>query len=545
MGYVVLFGIALVVLYFVVWLLAAGFLLYLLPTLIVAVPVVAALGALMAAGSAALTLTGHRSPPDTVTPDRVKAGTAGLPKLRGDGPFGRDRAWPSYFSAQARVDLARIWQVNAALLGDGWRWIGGLVERSWPGRISAALLLAPLWLGASVGALVTSAAILLAGAAVLLAVWTLWMVPAGLLRSGDQLIRRLRHASGSCQSCYHVTPLPAFACPGCGQLHRDVRPGRLGGLWRRCACGRSLPTSVLRIARKTPPCCPRCGETLRSGAAVVTDVRLPVFGPVSAGKTRLVYTGLLAVRDGVAAQGGTVDFVDEESRQAFDHAVALVAAGGDTAKTPAGELPRAITARFTSGRRRALLHLFDAAGEFYADRDDNTDLEFLDHAQGLVFVVDPFSIAWVRDQIGDTSASTVVAKANPARESPERVYHVTAKRLLDYGVATRKRRLAVTVVKSDLLAGFPFADDLTPGTVREWLNKAGLDNLVLSAEREFGEVRYFVVASMPGVSATDPRSPAGPLAWLSAGAGLKLWPDPDTGRQQRAEQASRESEEAV
>lgn len=543
MGYVILFGVALVLLYFVAWALLAVFLLFFLPAIVVVVPAVAAAGALTAAGFAVLTLTGYREPPDTVTPDQTAAGTTRLPKLPDDAPFGRDRAWASYFSAQARVDLLRIRSVNTKLLVKGWRWIGELFESSWPGRITVVLVLAPLWLGFSVGALLATAAIIAAGAGVLFVTWASWLVPMGVARAGDQLVRRLRRASGSCPSCYHVTMLPAFACPGCGQVHRDIRPGRLGALQRRCHCGRGLPTGVLRMARKSPPRCPRCKEELRAGAAVVTDVRVPVFGPVSAGKTRLVYTGLLALRDGVAAQGGLVDFVDEESKQAFDHAVALITAGGDTVKTPAGELPRAITARYTAGRRRALLHLFDAAGEFYADRDDNADLEFLDHAQGLVFVVDPFSVPWVRDRIGESSASAVVAKANPARESPERVYHVTAKRLVDYGVATGKRRLAVTVVKSDLLAGFSFADDLTPGTVRDWLIKVGLDNLVLSAEREFGEVRYFMVASMAGMAANDSLSPAGPLAWLSAGAGLRLWPEPDLPT--RPEPAPKESEETV
>ena len=205
--------------------------------------------------------------------------------------------------------------------------------------------------------------------------------------------------------------------------------------------------------------------------------------------------------------------------------MSLLRTGGDTVKTPAGELPPAVTVRYTAGRRRALLHLFDAAGEFYADRDDNIELEFLDHAQGLVFVVDPFSLPWVRDQL-DGGGSALLAKANPAAEEPENVYRVTAKRLQDYGVRTRRQRLAVTVVKADLLAGLPLADGLTPENARGWLEQAGLDNLVLAAERDFREVRYFVVTSLTGLPADDPRSPAAPLAWLSAGAGLRLWADP-------------------
>lgn len=538
MGYLIGFILVLVALYFVIWLVVAGFLWFLLPGLILAVPVMIGIGALMAAGSAILTITGRNGGPRLITPDDVLGDRSVLPKRRGDTAFERDWAWPTYFTAQARVDLVRIWRADAELLGRGWRWIRETAADSWPGRIGAALVFVPLWSAVSVGALAGTAAILLVSTLALVVLWIAWAVPTGLLRATDQLIRRLRKASASCQTCYYVTSLPTFACPGCGKPQRDIRPGRLGGIRRRCGCGRVLPTSVMRMARKTSPCCPRCGETLRSGAAIVTDVRLPVFGPVSAGKTRLVYTGLLAIRDGVAANGGVMEFVDEDSEQAFDAAVSLIGAGGDTVKTPFGELPRAVTARYTAGRRRALLHLFDAAGEFYADRDDNTDLEFLDHAQGLVFVIDPFSIPWVRDQLGATSE--VVSRAAPASEAPERVYHVTAKRLLDYGVATTKRRLAVAVVKADLLAGLPLAAELEPGNVRSWLERAGLDNLVLSAEREFGDVEYFLVSSLTGIPMSDPRSPAGPLAWVIAGSGLQLWPD-----QARPEPVAREPEEAV
>jgi hypothetical protein len=171
----------------------------------------------------------------------------------------------------------------------------------------------------------------------------------------------------------------------------------------------------------------------------------------------------------------------------------------------------------TSGKRAALLHLFDAAGEYYVDRDDNSKLEFLDTAQGLVFVVDPFSVRWVTDQLTGARNERLVA-AHPAAEDPERVYHVTVRRLAEYGVDTGSRHLAVAVVKSDLLIDLPLAGDLRTGNAREWLNQAGLDNLVLSAERDFAQVRYFAVASAG--KAVEALSPANPFLWLMGEVGF-------------------------
>jgi double-GTPase-like protein len=523
------------VLYILVWALVAATLWVLLPILLIVMPAAALVGVGLGFVASILALAGRIRPPGTVTPDQVRSGSGNvLPQLRGNPAFGRDRAWPSYFSAQAKNDLAGMWSATAGVLGHGWTWISRvLTSGSMASRVATFVGCAPLWVLVSAGALLSTGTLVTAGTAITLALWLCWTVPTGLLRLADQLIRRARGADASCPACYHVTALPAFACPGCGDLHRDIRPGRLGGVWRRCGCGTLLATTVLRAARQIPPRCPRCELELGRGSAVVTDIRVPVFGPISAGKTRLMYTGLSTLRDGILAHGGTTEFMDEDGKREFDHAIALIRSGGDTMKTPASELPRAMTVRLAVGRRQALLHLFDAAGEFYGDREDNSDLEFLDYAQGLVFVVDPFSVPWMRDQIDGASASRVLSRANPATEEPERVYQITAQRLRDYGVPTHKQALAMAVVKADLVQALPIGGSLVRGEVRDWMIEAGLDNLVLSAERDFGVVRYFVVASVPGMGPDNPASPAAPLRWLIGRAGIAPWPDQATGPVER------------
>jgi hypothetical protein len=526
-GYLILGVLVLFLAYLALWLVVAGFMLVGLPVVLAVLPAAAVGGVVLAVVVALRTLAGaHRVRPRTVTPNDVVAGTAGLPKLRGNQPFGRDPAWPSYLVAQWRVDLSTARRAVTDLLANGFRRIARYTADPTVRvvRVICGIVAFGCWLDVSAGALLAIWALLLLCGVIRTVVWLGWLVVLGTLRGGDFLVRRIRRAQASCQYCYHVSSVPAFPCDRCGRVHHDIRPGRLGGAWRRCACGRRLPTTVLRAsAHGLPATCQRCDKPLRTGSAVLTDIRVPVFGPVFAGKTRLVYAGLLALRDASAALGVRMDFVDDESRQAVDSGSQIITSGADTVKTPAGVLPSALTLRFTVGRRRALLHLFDAAGEFYADREDNGDLEFLDHAKGLVFVVDPFSVPWVRDQLGDTHGAEL-AKASQAAENPETVYQVTTRRLRDFGVDTRRRALAMTVVKADLLAGLPPAESLHPDQVRAWLVQAGLDNLVLSAERDFGQVRYFLVASVPANLAGADRSPAAPFNWLIARAGLNLLP---------------------
>ncbi|ANZ43431.1 hypothetical protein BBK82_40430 [Lentzea guizhouensis] len=494
------------------------FMFLLLPVLYVLMPVALVAGAVVGFVRYGTTLLGLGSAaPRLVTPDDVVAGRS-LPAVK--GPFSRDRAWPVYPAAQGWVDLVAASRSVGLVVKRVW---AEVVRRTkaygyWWAWVLVIATVFPVVAAFTAGAAAVVASLAALSTVVLVATDLVWGLVSALLRGLDSLVRRLRRATGSCPVCYHVTALPAFPCGGCGEVHRDLRPGRLGGVWRRCGCGASLPTTVLRAAHRIEPRCPRCAEPLRTGGAVITDIRLPVFGPVSAGKTRLVYAGLVALRDELASAGGELSFVDNDSSAVFADANAVITSGQDTVKTPAATLPHALTARLTRGRKRALLHLFDAAGEFYTDREDNSDLEFLDHAPGLVFVVDPFSVPWVRDQLGSHGAEQV-ARARPANAHPDAVYQVTARRLRDYGVETRRRNLAMTVVKADLLAGLAPGDGLRRGAVRDWLCEAGLDNLVLSAERDFGEVRYFVAASVPGHASGEDMRPSAPFRWLIGKSG--------------------------
>jgi hypothetical protein len=520
MGYVIGFFLAILALYIALWLVVAAIVYFVVPALLVTVTVAILFGVVFAAAVAVLTLAGVGSwGARTITPEDVHRGAVTLPWRKKTEAFPPDRAWPSYLVAQWRADLEKGYQGGRDALMRVLRRLNRFT-RSLEYAIAWTPLLVFLyggWVAVVLGALVGGAVVMVIGALVLGPAWVGTVVVIGLVRSVDLVVRRRRKASGSCPACYFVTMLPAYECADCQELHRDLRPGWLGAVWHKCRCGAKLPTTVLRAGKRLGPRCPRCRQSLRKDAALLTDIRLPVFGPMSAGKTRLVYAGLVALRDRLAAVGAGLTFDDQTSGETFGEATKIIESGDSTQKTVQGALPRPVSARVTSGKRAALLHLFDAAGEYYVDRDDNSKLEFLDTAQGLVFVVDPFSVRWVTDQLTGARNERLVA-AHPAAEDPERVYHVTVRRLAEYGVDTGSRHLAVAVVKSDLLIDLPLAGDLRTGNAREWLNQAGLDNLVLSAERDFAQVRYFAVASAG--KAGDALSPANPFLWLMSEVGF-------------------------
>ena len=463
------------------------------------------------------------------TPAEVVAGG-------GSRPVRPDAAWPQYFVAQVRLDLhaicAQAWGAVAAC----WKRAAAAADQAgtkvvlffWPLLLPVVAALT----GFSAGVVAGLTVALLAVGVVTAVLWAAGLVVVGALRGLDRVWQLVFRAGGSCPRCYEISRLPAYRCPGrhtrasvqAGEhLHRDLRPGRLGVLWRRCGCGKVLPTTVLRASLRLRAHCPMCGEALPRGAARYTDVRIPVFGAASAGKTHLIMGSLV----GLVTPGGkapvSLTVVDAYTESVYHGHSQIFHSGGSAPKTSVSAMPVALSLLLRNGRRQAMLHLFDAAGEALADADISGRLSYLDHARTLIFVLDPFSVRELHDRFAG-GFPEIFARANAAQDEPEASYQATVTRLRGYGVDTRRQRLAFVITKRDLLAALPA--EAMPGdddaALREWLVARGLDNLVVSADRDFGEVHYFIVAVRPDEESIG--RVAEPLRWLLAGERLVLPP---------------------
>jgi len=498
----------------------------------VALPLSAVAGLVGVTGGAAVALVlaglawgGRRPQIVLVGPAAVMGGAIGGPQQPPGRPR-RDPAWPTYFAAQYRRDLAGIAAWVSQIVGESWascrhafRRVNGTVWLwliVWPAVPASLLFLLGLTLGAAFGGLLCAVVVVLTTGVA----WIVGGAVVWILRAVDRAWQTVFKADASCPRCYYVTRLPAYRC-GCGDLHRDIRPGKLGVLWRRCGgrgetCGALLPTTVLRAARKMTPVCQRCGTDLHANAAVATDIRIPVFGATMAGKTRLIAAALVLLKD---AAGGRAAFVDRDSEKTYQ-SHKLDFDGDRPMPKTAKDNPVATTLDLDIGRRHALVHIFDAAGELLVERTANSQLSYLDQARTLMFVLDPFSVPDVRARLAGPLAATL-AQANASPHDTESSYNSTVQRLRDSGVDTHRRRLAFVISKADLLQKLPEDLGLRIADPERWLHDRGLDNLLLSARRDFSDVHIFVVSSMA-------RTPNGvataldPLRWLLAGEGITV-----------------------
>jgi len=491
-------------------------------------PVAIALGCAAALGLALFTVALVRAlvvDPDLIEPAADQAEQEAA-RPAGPGEFAPDLAWPFYPFRQSRADLGQarrnVAENNAAIWRRPARWffhdaVGWWILFPIPAVIICFLTLASLvsWFCYLVYTLVTS----ICSAASLL----LLVLAGTLLRAAERRRRSRVRTEAACMRCFYVSPWPAYQCPTCLHLHHDVRPGRLGLILRRCECGTHLLTRASRAAWQVTPVCKRCQAPMAPGAGAVRDIRIPVFGDISAGKTRFLYASLSSLMGSAERAGLAVTFPDDASRDQAEFGLGVIKADRETAKTSTN-VQVALTSRLGGGRKSELVHLFDAAGEHFRSARRPDVLRFLDDGQGLVYILDPFSVETVRRQLGGADAPVVQA-ARAAAGDPQLTYDEVASRLRDTGVPASRGRLAVVVSKADLLRSAGL--DLPAGSdeIAQWLWDLGVHNLVMAARRDFAEVRFFMVASQ-AIPPGDPGDPGAPLRWLLRVHGSQLPAEP-------------------
>lgn len=502
------------------------------PVVLVAAPLCALAGIGLAITRTAGVLRGRHPATVVVTPQAyatIAAARRARSKRHKHIPV--DVAWPHYLVAQVvkdhraaakwlADDVGKVWaKVVRPLDGDAIP----VVLAFWPLTLIVPLVL----IAGSLGAMVGMVAVVAVSALVTAAGWAVGALMVVTARAVGLVWQTVFRARASCPQCFAVTRLPAYRCPGShpggDNLHRALLPGRLGIWWRRCACGTRLPTTVFR-AHRLQAVCQKCNHPLHEGAGMARDVRIPVFGAVSAGKTHLIMGGLVALDDQATAQLKIAP-ADPASEKAIREFREVIKGGGAAVKTPVDRPPIAVTTRIEAvgtAWPQTLAHVFDASGEALVSPTRNAEFGYLDLARTLLFVLDPFSIPDVRDQL-KISFGELAPQANPASLDPEESYNGTVNRLRGYGVKTSTQKLAFVVSKADLLVQMPIGEGLsatrsTSAAIRDWLCARRLENLVDTAEKDFGEVRFFFVSAKDATR----HGALEPFAWLLERDGLKL-----------------------
>jgi hypothetical protein len=408
----------------------------------------------------------------------------------------------------ARRNCRSVWQRGGRGIGAAFG--GDAVVLTWPWGVGGAAGMAA---GTALGAVATAgcACVHLLTVGILAG---LVRAAGSVLRAADSAVLRVKNIRMVCPNsgCYQRVPYPAYECPGdeCTRRHQDIRPGRFGVLRRRCRCGTPMKTLLLFGSSGMNAYCPYCGHSLEHRPGKAPEIVLPFFGAVGAGKTRLLLSMVTQLRMW-SGKGFTVEFGDTATSDNLDNVEKLLDPKKATDKTPL-QLPRAYIIRLTSKQGARILHLFDAAGEYFYSAERTQELRFLDKAETFILVIDPLSVAEFWDRL-PLHKQAELSEVRSAALSPDLAYQQAHQEIEAMGVRLRKTRLAVVFSRADLINA-P-ADD-----VAAWAcDELGLGNLVRSARLNFREVCFFHTGAVMSGGVMHKSIPA-LMRWVLARNGV-------------------------
>lgn len=465
-----------------------------------------------------------------VLTDRTRAGIVTPPPRQQHDRSGPEPAFLAYPLRQIWIDLWQMVRNALASTGEGAklairriRYAGDSLLDGWTTITIGAVILLPttaaLVFGAGGGVLAGLAAyvgLVLATAVLMLALGVLWALVWLALGAVEGLMRLWRRIRQSCPyaGCYRRIALPTYECPRCRQRHRRIAPNQYGLLRHDCRCGAALPTAIVLGRHRMTAYCPHCDRPLPQRIGRVPVVTVPVVGGPAAGKTTFLCLAVSALHTRLTDAGAAVRFAEPAQERMFTDGRGQLREGRVLDKTVQRMPDGTMLDVGIGGRSDRILYLFDPAGESYAAADGVEAQGYLDHAEGLIIVVDPCALDTVLhslDQDERDAIRTIVGPVGTADAQPEGVVGRLFELLRSRAGASKLRRIAVVVSKTDALnktaIGRRLGED---GAVRAWLQEVGWGNNVRLLEQNATEVSYFSSA----LDLSDDRY-LEPLQWLA------------------------------
>jgi len=379
------------------------------------------------------------------------------------------------------------------------------------GYVVGSVLTAAVWL---IYAVVSAA--MLAGS----------MASSWILQGVDGLSCLVLGVTRTCTCGDRILTCPYYECPGCGERHRDIRPGAFGVLRRICTCGKKMPTMLLTGRSRLTGICPKCRAELPPLFGRAPEIVIPLFGPTNVGKTRLMYMMTQVLLDWVREQHGEVRYVDD-ARERLDMIGDALQSSLHTEKTLIGPA-KAIAMHIKFGLHYRLVYFFDAAGEMYTSHDLLTELKYLNKARTYVFVADALSGQDVWAALPAAEQQRLEQFRTSAGEL-DRAFQATTshmRRVAMHGRWSRTTRsdLAFVVSKLDLLESAGLDTTAQTQDTSLWVSSEtglGLEDIVRGAGFAFENVRYFCTAARADEHGVD-RTIWDLMDWIFSRSGVRM-----------------------
>ena len=359
-----------------------------------------------------------------------------------------------------------------------------------------------------------------------------------------------------CPNCKEKFLIPVYLCPKCGVKHTMLTPGKYGIMNRICNCGQKLPTNFITNRGKLDAECPKCGHPLRGTGN--KPICIPIVGGRSAGKTAYITAFSYDFIEKVSPRNGlTISHYNEETKKFYEQEIKNDYSGGTTRMTQTEMDVRQASSKafsfivhsskFSPDR---LIQIYDVAGESFIKNSENEVQLQYTYCHGIIFMLDPLSIATVRNYLDDNVSS--VDKASLGTIDVDIVLDAFMNKLRELTGESSSSvftvPIAVVISKSDIrtldqfigedaisdlmtekgldMDSYTAAEDFV---CRKFLYENGLANFVSNIEMKFKNNRFFKCSAIGHTRERGKYNPRGvlePMEWIfqTADSGLKsVW----------------------
>lgn len=219
----------------------------------------------------------------------------------------------------------------------------------------------------------------------------------------DRLYLARKKIFTACHECKTKSLIPIYICPKCGVEHDNLTPGVYGILQRTCNCGEKLPTTFFNGRKNLSAICPNpnCRHPLSDRES--RPICIPVVGGRSVGKTAFITAFSREFIETVAPQKGLdIEFYNDKKEGIYKEITQDYLIGSTRMTDRPQNVNSASSVSFSFFVKHPelsperLVHVYDIAGEVFTDNNENEVQKQYEYCQGIVLIVDPFSIPSIR-----------------------------------------------------------------------------------------------------------------------------------------------------
>ncbi len=290
--------------------------------------------------------------------------------------------------------------------------------------------------------------------------------------------------------------LPIHVCPSCGEQHGRLWPNTHGLLHHPCSCGQNLPTLDMLGRHELVRLCAICHTTL-------PDKKLPeelvaLAGGPSVGKTVFLVVSTQKLLKGVSKNSIQAEIPVPHQKAELEQGIENLSIGIAPAKTDAS-LIQAYQLLLHRDSRETWLYYYDAPGEEFSSIDRYGRHENVKHLNGLLLLVDPFSLDGLEHEIGKETGEL---RASPVPwEEVVAATIGTLQQMREYRKRLAAFPLAVVITKADTKAVKKELGDITyafptSSACEHTLIKWGAGNAVRLLRQHFTHIRYFACSAL-------------------------------------------------